>query len=101
MITHLTQQDLLAMTTDSRNKVIERLVTKYDVQSVTDGARDRIINSLNAMHMENQAVMRQANAQRDQLWRKTAALETQVLNLQQEVRLLTQALNKLLEPQTT
>jgi hypothetical protein len=98
MITNLTQQDLLSMTTESRNKIIERLVTKYDVQSAADSARDRIMNSLNAMHMENQAVMRQANAQRDQLWRKTAALEMQVSNLQREVAKLTQSINQLLQP---
>jgi hypothetical protein len=99
MLASMTRQDLLNATTDARNKIIERLVTKYDVQAAADAARDRILNNLNAMHIENQALMRQANAQRDQLWRKTTALEAQLFSLQQEVRTLTQAVNRLYELQ--
>jgi septal ring factor EnvC (AmiA/AmiB activator) len=94
MIATMTRQDLMSVTADSRNKIIERLVTKYDVQAAADSARDRILGDLNAMHLENQANIRQANAQRDQLWRKTAALETQILTLQQEVKRLTEAINQ-------
>lgn len=96
----MTRQDLMTVTTDVRNKIIERLVTKYDVQVAADAARDRILNNMNAMHLENQALMRQANAQRDHLWRKTSTLESQMFSLQQEMRALTQAVNKLIELQS-
>lgn len=84
----------------AQNKIIERLVTKYDVQAAADSARDRIISNLNALHLENQAMLRQSNAQRDQVWRRTAALEAQIMNMQQELRTLTQSVNKLYDAQS-
>lgn len=91
----MTKQDLMAVTESAKNRIIERLVTKYDVQLVCDGARDRILAVMQGMHLENQAIMRQANANQDQNWRRTAALENQVNALQQEIRALHQAINRM------
>jgi hypothetical protein len=85
----------MAVTSDARNKIIERLVTKYDVQASADNARDRIIATMNALHMENQAQIRQSNAQKDQIWRKTASMEAQLIALQQEIRIMHQMLNRM------
>lgn len=97
---NITQQDFMSATVDARNKIIERLVTKYDVQAAADAARDRILNDLNAMHLESQALTRQTNAQSDRLWRKMATLESQLVDLQQDMRKLTTAVNRLCELQT-
>ncbi len=91
----MTKQDLMTVTESAKNRIIERLVTKYDVQSVCDGARDRILAVMQGMHLENQAIMRQANANQDQNWRRTAALESQVNTLQQEIRGLHQAIDRM------
>lgn len=96
----MTRQDIINATQMAQNKIIERLVTKYDVQAAADSARDRIISNLNALHLENQAMLRQSNAQRDQVWRRTAALEAQIMNMQQELRTLTQSVNKLYDAQS-
>lgn len=95
MMTTMTRQDLLAVTEGAKNKIIERLVTKYDVQAACDNARDRILNSLNSYYLENQALIRQSNAQRDQTWRRLSALEAQIVSMQQDVRNLTQSINRL------
>jgi hypothetical protein len=95
MMTTMTRQDLMAVTEGAKNKIIERLVTKYDVQAACDSARDRILNSLNSFYLENQAIMRQSNAQRDQAWRRMAALEAQIVALQQEIRTLSQTVNRM------
>lgn len=93
----MTRQDLLAVTEGAKNKIIERLVTKYDVQSACDGARDKILAAMQSLHLENQALLRQSNAVRDQSWRKTTALENQVMGLQQEIRVLNQMISRLYE----
>lgn len=93
----MTRQDLQNVTEMAKNKIIERLVTKYDVQAACDSARDRILNNLQSMHLENQGMIRQINAQKDQSWRKIAALESQITGLQQEIRLMRLGLNRLLE----
>lgn len=95
MLSAMTRQDLMAVTQDARNKIIERLVTKYDVQASADNARDRIISTMNALHLENQAQIRQSNAQKDQIWRKMVSMEAQMIALQQELRNMSQALNRL------
>ncbi len=91
----MTKQDVTMITESAKNRIIERLVTKYDVQSVCDGARDRVLAVMQGLHVENQALLRQSNANQDQVWRRTAALETQVNSLQAEIRSLHQAINRL------
>jgi hypothetical protein len=91
----MTRQDLMSVTQDARNKIIERLVTKYDVQTAADSARDRILSTINALHLENQAQIRQSNAQKDQIWRKILALESQMIVLQQEIKSMNQTLARL------
>lgn len=96
----ITRQDMLSVTEGAKNKIIERLVTKYDVQAACDSARDRILSAVQSMHLENQSLMRQSNAVRDQVWRKTTALEGQIVSLQQEIRALHQMISHLSEQQT-
>jgi hypothetical protein len=97
MISTMTRQDLMAVTEGAKNKIIERLVTKYDVQAACDSARDRILNSLNSFYLENQALIRQSNAQRDQAWRRMINLEAQIAALQQDIRTLNQSINRLVK----
>lgn len=99
-MTTMTRQDLLSVTEGAKNKIIERLVTKYDVQAACDNARDRILASLQNLRAENQSLIRQSNAQRDQAWRKTTALEGQIINLQQEIRVLQQMVTRIYESQS-
>jgi hypothetical protein len=100
MATPLTRQDLMAITDGAKNKIMERLVTRYDIQGATDNARDRILNTVNAFHVETQTLIRQASSQNDQMWRRIASVESQVSTARQEIRSLTQAINRLYEFQT-
>lgn len=91
----MTRQDLLSVTEIAKNKIIERLVTKYEVQAACDNARDRILSSIQAMQLENQALIRQANAQKDQSWRKIAAMENQIAGLRQDIKAIRELLQEL------
>jgi hypothetical protein len=95
MATPLTRQDLLAITDGAKNKILERLVTKYDITGATDNARDRILNTLNAFHVENQALLRQAQNHNGQMWQRVANLEAQIAATRQELRMLIQTVNSL------
>lgn len=90
----ITKRDFTVLTENAKNRIIERLVTKYDVQAAADSARDRILSAIQTLHTENQATIRQANAQRDQLWRRISALENQIANLQTEIRTLNQTIGR-------
>lgn len=88
----MTRQDLFSATELAKNKIIERLVTKYDVQAASDSARDRIISAVADLHQENVAFSKQASAQGDQIWRKLVALESQLTALQNEIRAIHRAM---------
>ena len=81
-----TRQDILAATEVAKNKIIEKLVTKYDVQIACDAVRDEILGSIQAMRLEDQASLRQANAMRDQIWRKLLELEKQLEKLRDDIK---------------
>jgi len=61
-------------------------VTKYDIQSACDAIKDEILQSIEAMRLENQASLRQANAMRDQIWRKLLSLEDELKKLRIEMK---------------
>lgn len=97
MTTPLTRQDIVAITDGAKNKILDRLVTRYDVQGASDNARDRILNTINAFHVETQSLIRQSNSQNDQMWRRISAVEAQICAARQEIRVLTQSINRLYE----
>lgn len=91
----MTRQDLFSATELAKNKIIERLVTKYDVQAASDSTRDRILSAITDLHQENVSFSKQASAQSDQIWRKLVALEGQVTALQNEIKAIHQATSRL------
>lgn len=99
MATPLTRQDLMAITDGAKNKIMEKLITRYDVQGATDNVRDRILNTINAYHVETQTLIRQSSNQNDQMWRRIAAVESQIGAARQEIRVLSQSINRLYEAQ--
>lgn len=97
MATTLTRQDILAITETAKNNIVNRLVSKYDIQGATDNARDRILNTMNTMHIEDMAILRQMNIQSQQVLRKMPTIENQLSSIRNDLRLLTQAVNRLYE----
>lgn len=96
----LTRQDLAAISDGVKNKIRDQLITRRDVQVAADSARDRILNTVNAYHVESQTLIRQSNGQNDQMWRRIASLEAQIVAARQDMRALTQTVNRLYESQT-
>lgn len=80
-----TRQDILAATEVAKNKIIASMVTKYDVKVACDSIRDEILESIQAMRLEDQASLRQANAIRDQIWRKLLKIEEDMDSLRKEL----------------
>lgn len=86
----MTKQDLFAATEIAKNKILEKLVTRYDVQMACEGVKDQIIQALQEQQLENQATFRQMNAASDQIWRKLSSLSEQVEALNDKIDQLTQ-----------
>jgi hypothetical protein len=97
MMVTMNRQDLQTTIEAAKSKIIERLVTKYDVQSACDHAVSRAMSGLQELHQENQIMLRRSSAQRDQLYRKAAVIETRIANMEQDIRNIQDMLIRLTE----
>jgi predicted nuclease with TOPRIM domain len=95
MSMNMTRQDIVSATESAKNKIIERLVTRYDVQYAADQARDRMISNMNALHVELMGTLRNTSAQYDQSHRRIQELENRIASMQQDIRALTQSVQRL------
>ncbi len=84
----MTRQDLQSALDYAKNKIIERMVSKSEVQNV----RDRIIVTMNGQYQQQQQWVRQSFVQVDQQTRRIA-------NLEQELKGMRQLMSRLLEEQ--
>lgn len=91
----MTRQDIMSATENAKNKIIEKLVTRYDVQYAADQARDRVISNMNALHVELMGTLRNTSAQYDQAHRRIHDMENRLASLQQEIKVLNQTISRL------
>jgi hypothetical protein len=78
----ISRQDVQSLLDTTRNILLQRLVTRQEVQAITEGARDRIV-----ANMQQQAqLVRQMNYQNIQMYRRVVALETRMANLEHELK---------------
>ena len=76
------------------------MITRRDVQTASDSARDRILSTINSFHMEDISMIKQATGQTDLTCRRVAAMEVQLGYIRQEIRSLIQSVNSLSESHT-
>jgi hypothetical protein len=84
-----TKQDVQTIVDTSKNRVLERVALRQDVQWLMDQTRT-LLNLI----QQNQQMLKQAEYQRLQNTRRIIALETRVAQLEQEVRGYRQTLNR-------
>ena len=100
MATPLTRQDMVAISDGAKNTIINKLLSRQDLQNISDNYQNRILNTLSTYHIETQTLVRQTAGQHDQMSRRLTAIESQVSAVRQEIRMLTQAINRLYEVQS-
>jgi hypothetical protein len=84
----VTRQELQGTVDHARDRILEKMITKNDFQNLADNFRKRMQQDLREMHIENQQLIRQVTLQSEQFWRKTVALETRMMALEQEIKQL-------------
>ena len=95
----LTRKDLQGAVDIAKNRIIERLISKYDLQSVSDSTRERIMSCLNDYYQQHQQQLRQLNLQTEQQARRSANLELKLVSMDQEIKGLRQLMARMLEAQ--
>lgn len=95
----MNRQDLQSTVDAAKNRIIERLVSKSEIQGACDNARDRIIAFSNTLHQQHQQFLRHSIGLSDQQLRRTVAVESRMVSMEQEMKSLKQILFALMEEQ--
>lgn len=85
-----TRQDVQNIVDVARNRIEQRTVAKQDILNLTDSLRQLI-----GLHQQSQQMIKQSEYQRLQLTRRAAAVEARMSSLENEIRTLTGAMNRM------
>ncbi len=93
-MTTLSRQDIQSLLDNTRNQILQRGVNRQDYQILLDQVR-----ALTNLVQQNQQIIRQSEYQRVQMMRHMGALESRLVQMDQEMRLLRASHDKLVERQ--
>ena len=79
----VSRQDVQNIVDTARNRIMERLVTKQDLNLITD-----TIKNLTNLHLQSQQMLKQSEYQRSQLTRRIVSLETRIVAFENDIRAL-------------
>ncbi len=82
-MTNLTKQDVQNVMENVKNQMLQRVASRQDLQAQNDLMRALLSNL-----QQNQQLLRQSEFQRVQMHRRAVALESRIVQLDQELRTL-------------
>lgn len=83
MVSAATRSDIQGMVEGVKNVLLDRLAPRSYIQAMSESVRMSIIQNLEELHMENQQMIRNSLAQREQTLQRVASVETEVRALRQ------------------
>lgn len=84
------RQDVQNIVEVARNRVMDRMVTRQDINVLTD-----TIKNLTVLHQQSQQIVRQSEYQQSQLSRRIVSLETRIVNFENDIRTLSAVVHRL------
>ena len=79
----ISRQDVQNIVDISRNRIMERMVTKQDVAMVSEA-----LKNIMAVNQQNQQLLKQSEYQRAQLAKRVATLEGRIASFENEIRVV-------------
>lgn len=86
-----TRQDVQNIVNVATNRITERTVSRQDISVLADTMRQLV-----ASHQQSQQMIKASEYQRLQLTRRAAAVEARMTSLENEIRALTAAMNRMI-----
>lgn len=77
----ISRQDVQNIVDISRNRIMERMVTKQDVAMVSEALRNIMV-----VNQQNQQLLKQSEYQRAQLAKRVVTLEGRIASFENEIR---------------
>lgn len=94
----LTKQEVQNLIDNAKKQIIEKVATKHDVQCMSEAARDRVMNyARDLLQIYQQNLLRRLEFYQVQNTRRIATLETRMTTLEQDVKYIRQAIERLVE----
>ncbi|GAC1390509.1 MAG: hypothetical protein NVSMB46_00360 [Candidatus Saccharimonadales bacterium] len=90
----VTKQEILNLLDTTKNRICERMATHQDMQILQDS-----VKNMYTINQQNTQLLRQSEYQRTQLVRRSVALESRLVTLEQELRGIKQMLSRFLDHQ--
>lgn len=88
-MSEVSRQDVQVIADVCRNRIMERMATKHDMTITLELAKSTL-----SVSQQNQQLLRQSEHQRSQLEKRVVSLEARLMDLKNEIRLLTYAVNQ-------
>ncbi len=99
MIGAATRQDIQGAVDYAKNKIIERLLTKSDIQATITMANNRIWDYMQDSRQEALQYWRQDVIYNEQAWRRMNAMEMRLNTISQDLKTLKQLLGRMVDEQ--
>lgn len=84
-----TKQDVQSIVDNSRARILERTVTKQDINGLSD-----LVRQIATLQQQNQQLLKQGEQQRLQLLQRLQQLEARLISTEQSMRSLASAVSK-------
>lgn len=94
----VSKQEVQNLIDNARKQIIEKVSTRHDVQCLSEAARDRVMNyTRDLLQIYQQNMLRRLEFYQVQNTRRVSTLETRMMTLEQEIKLMRQAVERLAE----
>lgn len=81
----LSKQDVQSVIDSAKNRILERVATRQDIQVACDATRDRVLNYIHDVQQQQYQLTRQTSVQVNQMMRRMAALENRLMTLETDL----------------
>lgn len=96
MMAPVSKQEVQSLIDNARKQIIEKVSTRHDVQCLSEAARDRVMNyTRDLLQIYQQNMLRRLEFYHVQSTRRVATLETRMMTLEQEIKSMRQAMERI------
>lgn len=94
----ITKQDAQNLIENAKNRILEKVATRQEMQLLTEASRDKVMNYVrDLLQVYQQNMLRRNEYQQSQMLRRMIAMETRMTNLESELKATRQMLGQILE----
>lgn len=95
-MTPVSKQEVQSLLDNARKQILEKVMNRQDIQGLSEAARDRVMNyTRDLLQIYQQNMLRRLEFYHVQSTRRVAMLETRMMTLEQEIKSMRQAIERI------